>query len=104
MSRSRSRSSGTARAEEDVPRKKTAKASAVARVTDVLMVGSPGLVDVAMAAGTIRAYASTLRVEDQRKYDAGIHLPFRSAASARSRTCLCEVSSAEVCFALFTSG
>src|SRR5215510_10166069 len=39
-SRSRSRSSGTANVEEDVPMQKTATASAVARVMNVLMVGS----------------------------------------------------------------
>jgi hypothetical protein len=64
--------------------KKTAKASAVARVMDVLMVGSPGLVDVAIAAGTIPAYPSTLRAEDQRKYQPEIHSPFRSTALAHS--------------------
>jgi hypothetical protein len=65
------------------------------------MVGSPGLVDVAIAAGTIPAYPSSLCAEDQQKYDAEIHAAFRSTASARNRTCLCEVRSAEVCFALF---
>jgi hypothetical protein len=44
------------------------------------MVGSPCLVDVAIAAGTIRAYASQLRVQDQQKYGAVIHVLFTSDA------------------------
>src|ERR1700754_1965392 len=75
---SRSCCSGTASAGEEVPVKKAASASAVARVMNVLMVGSRCLVDVAIAAGTIRAYASKLRTEDQRKYGAAIHLLFTS--------------------------
>ena len=83
--------------------KKIAKASAVARVMNVLMVGSPCLVDVAIAAGTTKAYAATLWGKDQQKYAAAIHLLFTSTRSGRSQTCLCEVSSAEVCSALFIS-
>jgi hypothetical protein len=49
---------------------------------NVLMVGSPCLVDVAIAAGTITGYASTPRAQDQQKYEAAIHSPFRSTALA----------------------
>jgi hypothetical protein len=43
------------------------------------MVGSPCLVDVAIAAGTFRAYAVQLRAQDQQKYGAAIHFLFTSS-------------------------
>jgi hypothetical protein len=48
------------------------------------MVGSPCLVDLAIAAGTIRAYAPRMCAQDQQMYGAVIHFLFTSVGDLRA--------------------